>query len=311
MPREKLYNKVNPPFTLDKRLDSSSKEAPSGYFHTLKNYIPDKDILRTREGITVFAHTPDVTAVTANDFSGDANALSWYKMSYFTGNSIIDEISGNHISAASSSNLSRDTSNRTAPGLSASISLDNSGAPGSNAYFKLNYANFVQKFPGHCAEATTYSVCFWFRLTQTAPRFEGMVSMWHADSAARSWYIGVVSPNTTSVRHAMQRTAAGSYTIITSNLTLTLNTWFHYLATFNSSTKTMSLRIIDSSGASHYSASLSTTDDLIGFNQGFSVGALNNTDTAAVTGQMQELVIFNDIVSEAEQDQIRQGLYSP
>jgi len=64
MSKNTSYIIINPPFTWNDHLDNASSERPAGSFLILKNYIPQDDILRTREGITLMTHTPSASDVT-------------------------------------------------------------------------------------------------------------------------------------------------------------------------------------------------------------------------------------------------------
>jgi hypothetical protein len=55
--REQYIN-ILPPYSLDKHWDAGDPSLPNGNFQVLKNYIPEKDVLRVRKGVTTFAHTP-------------------------------------------------------------------------------------------------------------------------------------------------------------------------------------------------------------------------------------------------------------
>ena len=47
-----LYLVLQPPFSLDKRWDNADAQKPSGSFGELINYIPDRGVLITRDGVT-------------------------------------------------------------------------------------------------------------------------------------------------------------------------------------------------------------------------------------------------------------------
>jgi hypothetical protein len=51
------FIKITPPFSLNKYWDESEPQAPSGLFQNMENYIPHKNYLETRLGITEFTFT--------------------------------------------------------------------------------------------------------------------------------------------------------------------------------------------------------------------------------------------------------------
>lgn len=57
MSNKEIYLILQPPFSLDKRWDNADPNKPSGSFGTLTNYIPDRGILITREGVTTLTYT--------------------------------------------------------------------------------------------------------------------------------------------------------------------------------------------------------------------------------------------------------------
>ena len=59
MGKKAIYKKVSQPYTLDKHLDNTSSDRQPGMFLELKNYIPEKDILIVREGVTIMSFTPE------------------------------------------------------------------------------------------------------------------------------------------------------------------------------------------------------------------------------------------------------------
>lgn len=57
MSKKEIYLILQPPFSLDKRWDNADAMKPTGSFAELTNYIPDRGILITREGVTTLTHT--------------------------------------------------------------------------------------------------------------------------------------------------------------------------------------------------------------------------------------------------------------
>lgn len=57
MGKREVIIALQPPFSLDKRWDNADAMKPSGSFGELINYIPDRGILITREGVTTLTYT--------------------------------------------------------------------------------------------------------------------------------------------------------------------------------------------------------------------------------------------------------------
>ncbi len=310
MSKKSIYIALNPPFTVDKHLDGGSSERPTGSFSILKNYIPEHDILRARKGVTKFTHTPEST-VTANDFSGDANCLSWYKMEEYTGNVFADDQGSNPVTGGATSNsayITQDTTNTIAPGLTGSLSLDNAATLRS-AFGTLAFTDMGTSIPGSVGVDTTMSVLGWVRWGAHHGAAQGIIGRWNTHSAARSWLI-YIHTAATNLRFLLRDTANISYTI-SADFSLTTGNWYHFKGTFSSSTLTATLRVCNSSGTTVYTGNATLANDLDTHDQALNIGTFDTTAARSFDGNLQELVIFDDVVSDAEQDQIIAGTYSP
>jgi hypothetical protein len=314
MSKNRQYIVINPPFTLNDYLDGASSERPEGSFITLNNYVPSQDILRVREGVTLFTHTPDSTV--ANDFSGDANCLSWYKMDTFSGNTLADSQGSNPVTgnqALISAYITIDTTNKIAPGLSGSLDFDNETT--NSAWCTIAFVDQGTALPGSVGVDTTFSVVGWFRWVgeNDAPsgRPQPIISRWSNTSAARCWRIGITTASR-SLRFLLRDTNAGGTNVaICSTTTIVSGNWYHFNATYSSATLTATLRLCDSSGSTLFSANATLTTALKLTNQAMEIGTANGQSTQVFDGNLQEIVICKDVVSDAEQDQIIAGTYTP
>ena len=389
MSKNQRYIRISPPFTLNKYLDNTSNERSSGSFFELKNYIPRDDILRTREGITLFTHTPattivivtydltmnisggsgtitpasgshtyndgDVVTITAtpsltysfsgwtgdvadatassttvnmssnqtvsalfaliaNDFSGDANCLCWYKMDTFAGNIFADSKGSNPVTGSQtgvSAFITIDTTNKAAPGLAASIDFDNNVT--NSSFGTIAYGDQGTSLPGSVGIDTTFSVIGWYRwgAANDAPsgRPQPLISRWSNTSAARCWRIGIETASN-GLRFLLRDTNNTNFTITSDQTTVTGN-WYHFKGTYSSATLTATLRVCNSSGTTIFTDNITLTNGLKLTNQAMEIGCANGQSTQVFDGNLQEIVIFNDIVSDAEQDQIIAGTYAP
>lgn len=312
MSNKKQYIPIAPPFSWNAHLDNASSERPTGSFLSLKNYIPKDDILRTREGITSFVHTPEATVVITNDFSGDANCLCWYKMDTFAGNTFADSKGSNPVTGNQtgvSAFMTIDTTNVAAPGLAASIAFNNVPTQNS-AWGTIAYTDQGTPLPGSVGVDTTFSICAWYRWTANHTgngRTQPIASRWAQSSAARCWLLDVSTGNT-SLRFLLRDTSNANYAI-TSTLTVTPSAWYHCKVTYNSATLTSTMRICDSSGTTVYTGNRTLPNGLITVNQSMQIGTFDSDAAQSRGGNLQELVIFNDIVTDVEQDQIIAGTY--
>ena len=385
MSKNQRYIRISPPFTLNKYLDNTSNERSSGSFFELKNYIPRDDILRTREGITLFTHTPaativivtydltmnisggsgtitpasgshtyndgDVVTITAtpsltyrfsgwtgdvadatassttvnmssnqtvsalfaliaNDFSGDANCLSVWKLNILPSNIAEDSKGGNNFaihSAVGTAYITVDSSNYATSYLSASVSLNNVPTIRS-AWMTCTYANQITALPGSVGEDTTFSLCCWIRpVGDPGNEQRAMVSRYH--TGQRQWILRKAITHD-SFNFVMTDVAISNHQI-TSTHTWTYGNWYHVLCTFNSASKTATMRVCDSGGSSVFSGSFSLPTGMASWNEDLELGTFGASPSFTFDGNINELCIFNDIVTDAEQDQIIAGTYAP
>jgi hypothetical protein len=314
---EKTYINIIAPFTENDHLDGASSERAPGDFIKLKNYIPESDILRTRKGITIFTHTPEATVVITNDFSG-SEVVSWYKMDTYAGDLFADSKGSNPVTAARSGiggYITQDTTNTIAPGLNASLDFDN--APSTNSAFgTIAYGDQGTPIPGSIGVDTTFSVVGWFRYGQAQGRLEPIISRWNQDSAARCWDVDITTGAGTSLpslRFLLRDNGGGGAEAnyqITSSDTINAGDWYHFNATYDSATLTATLRIVNSNSTTVFSGNVTLPNGLKLTNQSMQIANLNQEgDIYCFDGNLQEIVIFNKVITDAEQDKIVVGTY--
>jgi hypothetical protein len=307
------YYPVMYPFSVNRDKDLRDPQTPSGHFTRLVNFITRGQVIRTRLGITELTHTPDTTTggtVITNDFSGDANCIAWYRMESYSSNTIVDAINGSNMTGGATSNsagLSQDLSNTVAPGLTASLSFDN-WATNNSAWATCTYANMGVKFPGSVGVDTTFSVTGWMRWTGDDGIYaQGICGIWNA--AIDRTFIFYIFSTSDTLRLLVRDTTDANMDISTA-FTPVVDTWYHFKFTFSSADNTARLRVCNSAGAVVVSGNATTGNGLRQHNGDFLVGCYNSDSTRCFDGNLQELCIFNDVVSDGEQDSIIAGTYS-
>jgi len=307
-----VYYPIQYPFSVDRDADLRDPKQPSGRFGRLVNMIVYGQVLKTRYGISELVHTADTSdVVSTNDFSGDANCISWYKLDTYSGNIAADSQGSNPMTGISTGNsayLTQDFTNTIAPGLTASLSLDNSPTNNS-AFVTCPIGSQGTAMPGQVGENTTLSFCGWLRWSGTTQlNSRGIFGRWDASSAARSFLLYAFS--TANTIRFLVRDTGGSNADIDTGIALVSEKWYHVKGTFDSATNTSTLRVCNSSGTTIYTGNDTIPNGMETINQALTLGAFNADETRAWDGNLQEWVLFKDIVTDSEQDDIIAGTYS-
>ena len=159
------------------------------------------------------------------------------------------------------------------------------------------------------------SVCAWFRLDDFEVT-QAIAGKWSASNSPpeRGWWLLAGS----SGNLAMQIDADGGVGgTETASVTHTLNTsiWFHAGMTYREDTKAWTLRLYDSNDTTVYSNSGTFDTGTVWLSDvPFFVGAVSSTNSNTsfwypIDGKIDEVAIFDDILTADEIDEIRQGTY--
>lgn len=305
-----FYYPIQYPFSVDRDRDLRDPMSPSGHMSRMVNFIPRGQILRTRGGIIELEHVPETpVAAVGNDFSGDSNCLCVWKLNAMPANVAGDSKGSNDMlihSSVGTSYITIDTTNFPTSYLSASLSLDNNPTLRS-AWLTCTFANQTTTLPGSVGENTTFSVCAWVRqgYVMGGNQF-GIVGKYSA--TARQWILRN-SPFTDRFNFVLTDTVMTNYQC-TATGTPTIGNWYHILATFSSATKTATIRVVNSSGASVGSANVTLPNGMTSYNSDLEIGTYGSSPSVTWDGNIGEVVFFNDVVTDAEQDQIVAGTYS-
>lgn len=237
------YIKILPPFSLNKEWDAADPEFPPGNFQTLKNYVPESDILRTRKGITTFAHT--ATVAPPFDPATDPNVIMWtrfesnpgaYTYNGSAAESIDDDIQGSDFWICTSGN-SYSASTAWKEEGSASMYIDYYLLPGAG----LNRGFWVEgtsletlNFPGFTNNDSPFIMTFWFRPTwrdEKTLRFSR-----HDSTQAGAFYMGIVTAAGGTYKFQIQlANSVGVTRSVTANTSMYGGISYH-LAIWNSPT---------------------------------------------------------------------------
>jgi len=236
----------------------------------------------------------------ANDFSEDDNCVSLYR--FESGALETDSKGSNTLSP--SGDPAEDTTNFKEG--SCAVSLD-----GNDTEYRFD-SNLPSDFP--FKNSTTnrlLSACLWFRPT-TIPgsgNYDAILSKFEEALNGRSFRLSMHDSDLWLVT-GYNSGATAEYNKI---MDITeASRWYHAGLTLNGDTGAWVTRIWDdvAETANTYSGTLANTPVSCDIGP-LSIGSMfnNNSPTNWFIGQIDEVVIFKDILTEAEIDQIREGTY--
>ena len=153
-------------------------------------------------------------------------------------------------------------------------------------------ANFPTKNSGDINDIT---VCLWYSPTLIQSDNVHPVAK-HGNNTEKSWVAG--------------GTASGGVNINGTTLDTIVNQWYH--VALSQDDDTWWARVWDQTGTTVYTAT--AEDDRINYDRPFSVGANTADDELGgsdneVIGYVSEVVVFNRLLTDADIDLVRQGLY--
>lgn len=184
----------------------------------------------------------------------------------------------------------------------------------SNDIMTIADASLSADFPLKNGDTTKeITVAFWFKIN-TMPNSGQYVlpySKWDAPGAKRSFIFGVVGTGSSQGRmDILIGYNGGASTEImpdTSGRVLAENIWYHAVATFKDSTKAWTNQTWDDTNSNMLSSSGTSTNNIniedapVELSQSSSGGFFD--------GLMDEVVVFNRILTEAERTQIKDGTF--
>ena len=243
-------------------------------------------------------------AWSANDFNTDPNCVSLYNLeSGSLGTDSIGTNTLNSYGAVADANLYQEGASSVyfAAGDDYLSRLDI--ALSGDFPIVLGYANPVK-----------ISVTFWFRIHAVPNATFGsfLVSKWNRHSAfeSYSWAMNVRDASGTYYLRFMKGYDSGNSQENTDYATaVSLDTWYHVGCTYDDSTKAVVIRVWnDTAGSvSETTATHSNAISLEGVM--FMLNAQHYAIDNGQNGWLDEVVVFNDILTSDEIDEIRNGTY--
>lgn len=238
--------------------------------------------------ISEYANWTEATA--QNDFSNDASCKALWK---FESGALTTDSKGTNTLTAYNTPTATSTCNEG----SAAVSLSAS----SNQYLAITDENLNAGFPLKNGDSSKLiTVCCWFR----SPSVATGTSIW----AKEGWS----SPASLSLFYSATGGVAIGYNTVGqySSVTISNDTWYHAAVVVNGVNGTAKLRLYTEGGsATNYT--FSSLGALTVGTADFRVGAFHDSNTTHLwNGIIDELVVFNRLLSDSEVDSIRNKTYA-
>jgi hypothetical protein len=233
----------------------------------------------------------------ANKFGGDPNCVAWWQ---FEPGLLLEDTKG---------------TNPIAHNVYGKVTVDQlhrregRGAAyfPSDSYLMTEDGAFATGFPLQTGDETkTISVCFWIRFEAKPAGADGFWGAFHWGLiAAPHQTLGEIDPHWAIGWHLDE---SNTEVYESEDLIPETGTWYHVGATYNDADRSYRLRVWDDgegevaeiSGNGEASVAVGSTSLYLGY---------YTTFHDYLQGQMDEVVVFNDILTAEEIDQIRTGTY--
>lgn len=177
----------------------------------------------------------------------------------------------------------------------------------NSEYFSINDSSLSTGFPLKNGDTEKkFSACFWYKAESFPGTGQGLLAKWTGTASTRCFFIGNWSGGELKIYWA---TGPSSFDTLSPGYTMVTGRWYHIGLVMDGNAKTCYLRVWDDTAATVVvSINLSPSAALQVSNAIFTVGATG--DPAPIDGLMDEVVIFNTILTASDIDQIRAGTFT-
>jgi hypothetical protein len=235
-----------------------------------------------------------------NDFSGDGNAVAVWNVD----NGFLTTDSKGTNTLTDNNTVGTNTTDYQQGDASADFERNNSEC------LSITDANLDSGFPLKSGDTNKkISAVFWYRREST-PSLAGLFAKWDSGANKRSFYLR--DDNGTLDYFIGTGTGAG-FELLDESLSTSQNVWYHVGVTFDDSDKSWKLRVWDdTAGSVVLNASGTATNNIAITDAGITLGCSLNSGVHErfFDGEQDEIVVFDDILTTGEIDQIRAGTYS-
>jgi hypothetical protein len=235
----------------------------------------------------------------ANDFSGDPNCVALWKFD----NNALDSKGGNDLTPVNSPAYdSGDKKEGTH-----CIDLEDS----SNQYCTIADAALDAGFPGkNGTSEQSFCICAWIKAESFPTTNTGIITKYVWTGDARSYALIV---DTSGNLHFWLGYNGGiSVTILTFDTALSTGKWYHIALSYDSSDNGMKIRVWDGDAGALLDSNKEGTagGDMSPDTAPLEVGRVNESTSWCFDGKIDEVVIFDKVLSDNDIDSIRAGTYS-
>jgi hypothetical protein len=232
-----------------------------------------------------------------NDFSEEPNAVAHYRME--SGAMGTDALGLNALATSWAPDAN------TADYMEGAASAYFSSSGG--VYMPRSADNLTADFPGKGSNKLT--VCFWFYQNADNASYGGLISMWELQPNNRSWEVGtrVDAGYTRNVYLAIGVSDGNDTQTFNHAGVFALNQWYHVGATYDGDSNAVKIRVWDESGAAILGTDVSdaTTLPMSLASVDLQLGRTVNNTSRDFHGNLDEVVIFNRVLSNDEIDCVR------
>jgi hypothetical protein len=234
----------------------------------------------------------------ANDFSGDPNCVALWKFD----NNVNDSKGGNDLTAVNSPSYdSGDKKEGTH-----CIDLEK----GSTQYGTIDDGDLDAGFPGKSGTSEqSLSICCWVKFeTLDGINSQGLVDKY--GSGTRSFAVRL-SGALSKILFTIGYNGGASSTDIIFDTACVTGRWYHVGVVYDSSDNSMKLRIWDDTAGALLDNNKAGTagGDMSPDTAPLQIGRDYELDGRVLDGKVDEVVIFKDVLTDDEIDQIRAGTY--
>jgi hypothetical protein len=260
-------------------------------------------------GVTLKATYGTTTppAPSGNDFASDPRSVALWR--FESGKLTADSVGTNTLENAKA------TAN-TVDYKEGSSSVSISRPPewqAQSAAFYLNDAKLSPKFPGKSGTANkTFTICFWtkFDPVPDADKSYPLVTKDNPDAGKTSF--NLLCRGSRQIELWIGTGTGAKSEILTHGTTVVSNRWYHVAVTFDDATHTGTISVWDGTTNTLLGTDAKKTDfsSMAVTDAAFGIGGMDNNWWAIMNGLMDEVVVFNDVLTPQEITQIRQGTYN-
>jgi hypothetical protein len=235
------------------------------------------------------------TAEAANDFSADSNCVALWR---FENGALTTDSKGGNTLTASASAPTADTTNKKEGGASADCESS------STQYYYRTDANLDAGFPLRGADASpslSFSLSFWINP-------ESLVAS--ATICSKDSGTGGLWVRTGADGKLEFYTFSGGWQLAEFGTAMTTGKWYHVGLTYNNSDKSYRIRIWDATAGALLGADVTGAyAGNVSKNAGSFRIAADGVNARTWDGLIDEFVVFKDVLTADEIDQIRGGTY--